>query len=146
MSIKQINYKLIKDCALRLRYLKDFYYITNIFIVSKENAYNLANIIEWISGVNRTIKENRICFVNYKNVINIWYDNGLKTIGRWSRSNLMIIDKGVILEDIIEILAPLNNLQPYLGVYYYDTKDYNYLVRRLNDDPDNKEFFGVAVL
>ncbi len=146
MAIKQISYELIKDCALRLRYLKDFYYTTNIFILNKEDAYNLANIIEWISGANRTTQENRIRFVNCKSVINIWYDNGLKNIGRWSRSNLMIIDKGIVLEDIIEILAPLNNLQPCLGVYYYDIKDYNYFVRQLNDDPDNKEFFGVAVL
>lgn len=56
----------------------------------------------------------------------------------------MIIDKGIVLEDIIKILAPLNNLRPCLGTYYYDTKDYNYFVRRLNDDPDKEKFPGVA--
>jgi len=146
MSIKQTNYELIKDCALRLKYLKDFYYTTNIFILNKEDAYNLAHIIEWISGISTTIKENRICFTNCKNIINIWYSNGLRNVGRWSRSNLMIIDKGIILEDIIEIFAPMNNLQPCLGIYYYDIKDYNYFVRQLNDDPDKEKFPGVALL
>lgn len=144
MTIKKINYELIKDCALRLKYLKDFYYTTNIFILNKEDAYKLASLISWISGIQATIKENRIRFTNCKSIINIWYDKGLDNIGRWSRSNLMIVDKGVILEDIIEIFVPMNNLQPCFGVYYYDTKDYNYFVRQLNDDPDKDNFIDAA--
>lgn len=146
MTIKQINYELIKDCALRLKYLKDFYYTTNIFILNKEDAYNLAHIIEWISGISTTIKENRIRFINCKSVINIWHSDGLKNVGRWSRSNFMIIDKGIVLEDIIEILAPMNNLQPCLGIYYYDIKDYNYFVRQLNDDTDKENFSNSAII
>ena len=45
MIIKKVDYEIIKDCALRLKYLKDFYYTTNIFISNKKDADNLAGII-----------------------------------------------------------------------------------------------------
>lgn len=146
MTIKKISYEIIKDCALRLKYLKDFYYTTNIFILNKEDADNLACIIKWISGVDSTIQGDRIRFTNCKSIINIWHSNGLKYIGHWSRSNLTIVDKGVVLEDIIEILAPMNNLQPSSGIYYYDTNDYNYFIRQFNDDPNNKNFSNFTTM
>ena len=51
MIIKMINYDIIKDCALRLKYFKDFFFSTNIYLTNKGDADKISLLIRTISGI-----------------------------------------------------------------------------------------------
>jgi hypothetical protein len=141
MIIENINYDIIKDCALRLKYLKDFFFSTNIYIINKEDADKISLLIRAISGICPSIRNGHICFINKKSRIEIWYGDGLKTIGRWSRSNLAIVDTETTLNEILNLYLPTNNLKPNYGTYYYDVENFDYFKECFERDLDKQQFY-----
>lgn len=145
MVIKNINYDIIKDCALRLKYFKDSFFSTNIYIINKEDADKISLLIRFISGIQPQTIDGRIRFVNEKNKIDIWYGDGLKSVGRWSRSNLAIIDTEITLNEVLNLCLPNNNLNPNYGIYYYETTDFDYFKKYFDRDFDQQQILYSTI-
>lgn len=145
MIIKNINYDIIKDCALRLKHFKDFFFSTNIYIINKEDANKISLLIRIISDIQPQTIDGRIRFVNEKSKIDIWYGNGLKSVGRWSRSNLAIIDTEITLNEVLNLCLPNNNLNPNYGIYYYETTDFDYFKKCFDRDFDQQQILYSTI-